>query len=104
MTLRFPWGTVAIPPSGVLHIGRDFVDECGCQIADFDNVSRRHAIVRAEGTAVVVQDQLSTNGTTVNGARTEAYQDRVLSHGDTLGFGAHLRVQVEITKDADDHR
>lgn len=101
--LRFPWGLVAVPQSGVLHIGRDFGGECGCQIAEFDNVSRRHALVRADGRAVVVVDQMSTNGTSVNGELTAAYQERALRHGDTLGFGAHLRVMVEITEDASDH-
>ena len=101
--LRFPWGLVAVPQSGVLHIGRDFGGECGCQIAEFYNVSRRHALVRADGLAVVVVDQMSTNGTSVNGELTAAYQERALRHGDTLGFGAHLRVMVEITEDASDH-
>ncbi len=101
--LRFPWGLVAVPSSGVLHVGRDFGDECGCQIAEFDNVSRRHATIRADGPAAVVVDQMSTNGTSVNGEPTAAYQERVLRNGDTLGFGAHLRVMVEITEDAGDH-
>ena len=101
--LRFPWGLVSVPQTGVLHVGRDFGDECGCQIAEFDNVSRRHALIRTEGPAAVVVDQMSTNGTSVNGERTMAYQERVLRNGDTLGFGAHLRATVEITEDASDH-
>ena len=101
--LRFPWGTAAVPPSGVLHVGRDFGDECGRQIDEFDNVSRRHAIVRVDGTAIVVEDQLSTNGTTVNGEPATAYTPVPLRHGDALGFGAHLRALVEIAEDAGDH-
>lgn len=101
--LRFPWGVVAVPPSGLLNIGRDFGAECGSEIADFDNVSRRHAQVRVSDGAVLVVDQLSTNGTTVNGEPTTAYVARVISDGDTVGFGAHLRAVVEVMEQADDH-
>ncbi|MGA5541353.1 FHA domain-containing protein [Mycobacterium sp. NPDC051198] len=100
--LRFPWGAVAVPLAGVLHIGRDFGSECGCQIEEFDNVSRRHAIVRVADDAVVVEDQLSTNGTTVNGEPAPAYTPRPVGNGDTLGFGAHLRALMEITEAAGD--
>jgi len=101
--LQFPWGPIALPASGRLNIGRDFGAECGCQIAEFDNVSRRHAVIRVEGADVVIEDQLSTNGTTVNGEPITAYRPRVLREGDALGFGAHLRARVEMEGGVDDH-
>lgn len=96
--LRFPWGLITVPASGVLHIGRDFGIECGDQIAGFDNVSRRHAVIRIADGSVVVEDQLSTNGTTVNGATVAAYTPHPVKHGDTLGFGAHLRALIDIAE------
>lgn len=97
--LRFPWGQVAVPKSGRLNIGRDYGDECGCEIQGFDNVSRVHAIVRVDRDTVLVEDQASTNGTTVNGIQTTAYVAHQIHNGDILGFGATLRAVVELGED-----
>ncbi|WNG85048.1 FHA domain-containing protein [Mycobacterium sp. ITM-2016-00316] len=97
--VRFPWGPITVPSSGVLNIGRDFGIECGSQISEFDNVSRRHAVIRVADGSVVVEDQLSTNGTTVNGVAVAPYAPHPVKHGDTLGFGAHLRALIECAED-----
>jgi hypothetical protein len=47
-------------------------------------VSRRHVDVQFDGTAAVLHDLGSTNGTTVNGHRTQSWQ---LQHGDVIRLG-----------------
>jgi predicted component of type VI protein secretion system len=53
-------------------------------IAD-PRVSRRHAVVRAEGSRVVVEDLGSANGTWLNEQRVE--EPRILSPGDRIRVG-----------------
>jgi hypothetical protein len=66
----------------VLLIGRS--QECDIRLADV-NVSRRHAELRQEGTAYVIVDLGSTNGTEVNGRRVRQAR---LEHGDTITVGS----------------
>lgn len=66
----------------VVLIGRS--QECDLRLADV-NVSRRHAEIRQEGTAYVIVDLGSTNGTEVNGRRV---QRATLEHGDTITLGS----------------
>jgi len=47
-------------------------------------VSRRHVDVQFDGTVAVLHDLGSTNGTTVNGHRTQSWQ---LQHGDVIRLG-----------------
>jgi pSer/pThr/pTyr-binding forkhead associated (FHA) protein len=49
------------------------------------NVSRRHAEIRPLGTAFVVTDLGSTNGTLVNGG---AVKQQVLQPGDVITLGS----------------
>jgi hypothetical protein len=64
-----------------LTIGREdqalTVDEPG--------VSRRHAVVRASGDVVTIEDLGSLNGTFVNGAKIDART--TIGHGDTVRIG-----------------
>ncbi len=62
-------------------IGR--LPSCSIVLPDA-NVSRRHAEVRREESAIVVRDLGSTNGTKVNGTRTDAWE---LSDGDEIVVG-----------------
>ncbi len=54
---------------------------------DSPAVSRRHAVVRAEGAAFMLRDLGSTNGTYVNGERVDA--PRALKPGDVVGIGPY---------------
>ncbi|SEH46797.1 FHA domain-containing protein [Mycolicibacterium rutilum] len=95
--LRFPWGPVALE-EGELIIGRDHADRCGAQIEEFTNVSRLHAKLTLRDGQLSVEDQASTNGTTVNGDRIDEYQPTALADGDVIGFGAHLRAVVAMRR------
>jgi hypothetical protein len=69
------------PLSQDATIGRE-----GCDIELSDpEASRRHAMVRREGEAVLIEDLGSTNGTFVNGERVAA--PRKLSEGDEVRIG-----------------
>lgn len=65
-----------------LVIGRS--RDCQIRLTD-PNVSRRHAEVRKEGSAYVVIDLDSTNGTEVNGRRLKRVE---LDDGDTIVLGS----------------
>lgn len=93
--LRFPWGPISLG-AGTLIVGRSHPESCGGPIEDFANVSRRHALVTASDGGLFVEDQASTNGTTVNGVRISAYERHPLTDGDTVGFGAELRAVVRV--------
>jgi pSer/pThr/pTyr-binding forkhead associated (FHA) protein len=79
---------------GVL-IGRE---NATCVIDD-EEVSRRHALIRAIGDRIVVEDCGSTNGTWVNGARIEA--PTALNASDVVRVGQTtfaLELRTERTK------
>ncbi len=58
-----------------------------------DTVSRRHAVIRREGSTVTVEDRGSKNGVWVNGVRVER---SVLRPGDWVGFGPVVLYLEEI--------
>jgi hypothetical protein len=60
-------------------------------------VSRRHAKVELRGSAYVIQDLGSTNGTFVNGQRASGIQ--VLNPGDTISFGEGIMLMYEAVYD-----
>ena len=67
----------------VISIGR--LPECTIPVAD-TNVSRRHCEIRPAGSAFVVVDLGSTNGTKVNGVRIQGEQ--ALADGDVVSVGS----------------
>ncbi|MGB8861191.1 MAG: DUF3662 and FHA domain-containing protein [Ilumatobacteraceae bacterium] len=74
----------------VVTIGR--LPDCTIPVNDA-NVSRRHAEVRPAGSAFVVVDLGSTNGTKVNGTRIEG--ERSLADGDIVSVGStHVRFEA----------
>lgn len=93
--LRFPWGPISVP-AGTLIVGRGHPESCGEPIEEYGNVSRRHALVTVCDGELFVEDQASTNGTTVNGVQIPAYERRALADGDTVGFGGELRAVVRV--------
>ncbi|MBW2735300.1 MAG: GGDEF domain-containing protein [Deltaproteobacteria bacterium] len=67
--------------AGESYIGRG--SDCEIQV-DFDSVSRRHALIRRQGAAILVEDLDSTNGTYVN---EEAVKRQALANGDLVQVG-----------------
>lgn len=61
-------------------------------------VSRKHASMELRGTAYVIQDLGSTNGTFVNGKRLSGVQ--VLNAGDAVSFGEGIMLVYEAVYDA----
>jgi CheY-like chemotaxis protein len=61
-------------------------------------VSRKHALIRWQGSNLVLIDQNSDNGTILNDIRLQADIPYRLNDGDTIFFG-HLKVQVKINRD-----
>jgi hypothetical protein len=75
-------GRAVILGSGGAVLGRS--RDCDVVVSD-ENASRRHAEVRASGSAWIVRDLGSTNGVKVNGRRIEGAQP--LRNGDTIQLG-----------------
>lgn len=61
---------------------------------DDTTVSRRHALIRLEGDAVIALDDRSTNGVFVNGTRIER---KLLEDGDELAVGRHSLIFLDTT-------
>ncbi len=77
-----------------ISIGRDATNTVAINDAE---VSRRHARMELRGTAYVLQDLGSTNGTFVNGTRVSGMQ--VLNPGDTVSFGEGIVLVYESVMD-----
>lgn len=77
-----------------ISIGRDATNTVAINDAE---VSRRHARMELRGTAYVLQDLGSTNGTFVNGTRVSGMQ--VLNSGDTVSFGEGIVLAYESVMD-----
>lgn len=74
-------GRVVALVRATTRIGRDTGNDL---VLESDLVSRRHAVLRIEGSVVVLEDLDSTNGTWVNGARVRR---RVLANHDEVELG-----------------
>ena len=68
--------------NGANQVGRD--ETCEVFLDDV-SVSRKHAELHVDGTAVTVEDQYSKNGTQVNGKRIK--ERTPVANGDTITFG-----------------
>ncbi len=79
-----------------ISIGRDATSVVMINDAE---VSRRHAKMELHGSAYVIQDLGSTNGTFVNGVRISGAQ--VLNPGDTISFGEGIVLAYEFAIDVD---
>ncbi len=58
-------------------------------------VSREHAAIFGRGSAIMVEDLGSTNGTLLNGERLDPYMPEPLQHGDQLQLG-QLLIEVRL--------
>lgn len=56
-------------------------------------VSRLHAVLKRDGTRVLVMDLGSSNGTYLNGKRLKPNTEQTLNHGDLLALGK-LKIQI----------
>jgi hypothetical protein len=89
-TLVLPSGERVQVGDRTITIGR--LPDCSIALPDA-NVSRRHSEVQQRGTAYVIVDLGSTNGTKVNGIRIEG--ERTLADGDIISVGStHLRFEA----------
>jgi pSer/pThr/pTyr-binding forkhead associated (FHA) protein len=77
-----------------VSIGRDAVNIIAINDAE---VSRKHARMELRGSAYVIQDLGSTNGTFINGTRVSGMQ--VLNPGDTVSFGEGIVLVYESVGD-----
>jgi pSer/pThr/pTyr-binding forkhead associated (FHA) protein len=73
-----------------ITIGRDAINIIAINDAE---VSRKHARMELRGSAYVIQDLGSTNGTFINGTRVSGMQ--VLNPGDTVSFGEGIVLVYE---------
>lgn len=96
--LIFPWGRIVVPQEFEVLLGRNEAKLWGHEIGRYDNVSREHATINCSGGRMTVCDRNSINGTTINGRRIQPDVPMPVNHGDVLGFGADLRVSVEIVR------
>jgi len=72
----------------VVTIGRHPASDLQLDIARDLDVSTKHAEIRFADGRYAVVDNMSTNGTFVNGDRVAAGSSRELRDGDVIGFGA----------------
>lgn len=99
--IEWPWGE-ASPIGEQTLVGR--VPEAEAALVErltreFDNVSRRHAVLRASSAGVTVEDLGSSNGTFVNDIRLPPNQPVRLHDGARLRFAADLVATVRIGHD-----
>lgn len=92
-TLRFAWGPVPVPAGRPLVVGREN-SPIADQLGGYSNISRRHAEVTSDGTALTVVDLDSMNGTFVNDQRLTPGRATPVKPGDRLRFAAGLEATV----------
>ncbi len=91
--LVFPWGVEPLPPGQVLAIGRED-SPLATNLAQYPNVSRRHAELAAADGSVTVTDLGSANGTFVNDRRVEPRNGVAAQAGDRVRLAADLVILV----------
>lgn len=99
--IRWPWGETTIigPETLVGRVPGVDASLAGRLARDFDNVSRRHAVLRAGADGITVEDLGSSNGTFVNDIRLPAHQPIRLHDGARVRFAADLAATVHIEHD-----
>jgi hypothetical protein len=101
LRLRLPAGERVLLPGDDLVLGRDpAVSPIAAGIADYDNVSRRHATIGldADGRAWV-RDEDSTNGTWRNGTPVPPGTRIPLTDGDVVQLAADLKVPLTLERE-----
>ncbi|CAK0741186.1 FHA domain-containing protein [Gammaproteobacteria bacterium] len=94
ITLRWPWGEQALLDT--LPIGRDpDFSPLAERLDAYDNISRRHAELRRDGSAVWIEDLGSTNGTFVDEQRLVPHQPRRMEGNFTIRLARDLKATIE---------
>lgn len=93
--LAFTWGAVEI--SGSLNVGRDEAfSPLAARLAEYDTVSRRHARLYFQDSALFVQHLGTTNPTYVNGRPLSKDEEFRLAAGDVVKFSQAVVARVEL--------
>ncbi|MDF5757502.1 FHA domain-containing protein [Spongiactinospora sp. TRM90649] len=100
LRLAFHDGTVVEVPAGEeVRLGRDpdWSERAGW-LSAFPRVSRRHATVglRANGTAWILPEEGTANGTYLDGHRVEPGRSAPLPNGSLLRLSSQLSAQITI--------
>ncbi len=56
-------------------------------------VSRLHAVIKQDGSRIILMDLGSANGTYINGKRLQPNLEQVINHGDIVALGK-LKIQI----------
>lgn len=98
-TLTFPWGTVTLADGEQLIVGRDPSLPLAIDLEHhgYNNVSRRHVLIRATSGSIELEDLGSTNGTYINGSPLSSQQPRAVSVSDTIELGRGDRCGPPLT-------
>lgn len=89
-------GSVSIAPAPRVVIGRSPESPANRLLADFDNVSRRHAEIRVDHNGVWIADLGSTNGTYLDGKRLPADEPRPLTDGARLRLASNVETVIRL--------
>ncbi len=92
--LLFPWGAVTLTAGRALRIGRED-SPLVTELADYPNVSRRHAEVTTHDGGVTITDLGSANGTFVNDRRIATGEPVRVRPGDQIRFASTLVARIE---------
>ena len=95
--VRFPWGTTPVAAGTPLLIGRAEEPLAG-DLAEYGNVSRRHAVIRNDGGDLLITDLNSANGTFVNDEVIPPGREFRLHGRDTVRFGARLAAEIDLSE------
>jgi hypothetical protein len=95
--VRFPWGDTPIEPGASLVVGRA-EDPLAGNLAEYLNVSRRHAEIRNDGGDLVVKDLNSANGTFINDELIPPGREVPLRGRDKVRFAADLSAEIDVSE------
>lgn len=95
--VRFPWGPTAVVAGTPLVIGRA-EDPLAGHLAEYGNVSRRHAVIRNDDGDLLITDLNSANGTFVNDEAIRPGREFRLHGRDTVRFAAGLTAEIDVSE------
>ncbi|WP_244929973.1 FHA domain-containing protein [Nocardioides sp. W7] len=98
VVVELPGGASVTLTGESLELGRASPDpRVADALAAYDNVSRRHAHVRSDGTGVEIEDLGASNGTYVDGERLAPHQPRRLTGSFVVRLGSNVHLTVRVT-------
>lgn len=86
---------LTLPAGRPVALGRDDDCETVDVFRDCMNVSRAHAVLRFDGSALIVTDVGSTNGTYVDGDRLPTNHPYEVRPGQTLRLASNVPVEIQ---------